>query len=104
MPSLNEIKQNVCLGVKRFNETSDTNKHIIRVELFGSYAYGNASNESDIDLLVEFADPHVGLFSLASVLSIMEEMTGGPVDIVQYPLPQDSLLDVGKTVLLYDAA
>ncbi len=104
MPSLSEIQRNVCLGVERFNETADAGKHIIRVELFGSHARGSASGGSDIDLLVEFADPHVGLFSLASVLSIMEEMTGGPVDIVQRPLPQDSLLDVGKTVLLYDAA
>ena len=101
MPTLSEIKNSVCFGVERFNGTADGDKRIVRVELFGSYARGNASNGSDIDLLIEFANPHVGLFSLASILSIMEEETGSSVDIVQYPLPQDSLLDLGKTVLLY---
>ena len=75
-----------------------------RVELFGSYASGCATGDSDVDLLVEFVTPNVGLFALAAVLEAMEAATGMPVDVVQSPLPADSLLEIERSVPLYAAA
>lgn len=104
MPTLDEIKRNVLKGAESYNNAVDFSKRVVRIELFGSYACGNASEDSDIDLLVEFATPHVGLFSLATILDAMEKATGMSVDIVQAPLPPGSLLEIERSVRLYDAA
>ena len=74
------------------------------MELFGSYADGRQTEESDIDLLVEFATPYVSLFNIVAALDALEEATGMSVDLVQSPLPDDALLEIESTVLLYEAA
>ena len=104
MYALDDIKAKVLEGIARYNKTAVAEKQVVRVDLFGSYASGNASDGSDIDLLVEFATPHVGLFALAAVLETMEDATGMSVDVVQAPLPADSLLEIDKQVSLYAAA
>lgn len=104
MRTLEEIRDLVLEGVARYNGTATPVKRVVRVELFGSYASGCATSESDIDLLVEFATPNVGLFALAAVLEAMETATGMSVDVVQAPLPTDSLLEIEKSVPLYAAA
>ena len=43
-----------------------------------------------------------GLLTLARVLSCMEERLGVSVDVVQDPVPDDSLLVVSKVVPLYE--
>lgn len=72
--------------------------------LFGSYANGSQNDESDVDLLVSFSSPVVSLFTLARVLEAMESRFDVPVDLVQDPLPADTLLEVDERVPLYEAA
>lgn len=48
--------------------------------LFGSVARGEATSESDVDLLVEFNRP-VGLFTLLGLQSYLEELLGCSVDV-----------------------
>jgi predicted nucleotidyltransferase len=48
--------------------------------LFGSVARGEATPESDVDLLVEFDRP-VGLFTLLRLQSYLEELLGCAVDL-----------------------
>ncbi len=48
--------------------------------LFGSAARGEASAESDVDLLVEFDRP-VGLFHFIEVKEFLERVLGRPVDL-----------------------
>ena len=48
--------------------------------LFGSVARGEATPESDVDLLVEFDRP-VGLFTLLGLQSYLEELLGCSVDL-----------------------
>ena len=57
-----------------------------RVELFGSYATGKNTPHSDVDLLVEFLQPHVSLLTLSALKFRMEELLGTEVDIVHAPL------------------
>ena len=38
-----------------------------RVELFGSYASGKNTIHSDVDLLVEFNQPHVSLLTISAL-------------------------------------
>ena len=99
-----DLQKRVVEGVESYNSKAAPDRRIVRVDLFGSYAMGGASEESDVDLLVEFVTSHVGLFTLAAVLEAMEEATGMQVDVVQSPLPEDSLLEIERSVSLYAAA
>ena len=74
-----------------------------KVELFGSYANGSNTPDSDVDLLVEFVQPHVSLLTLNDLKYRMEEMLGTDVDIVHGPLPRDSFLETDRRIPLYGA-
>ena len=104
MLTIAQIQEAVSDAAKRYNDGVDQDKFIASIELFGSYAEGRATETSDIDLIVEFAQPMVSLFTLASVLDVMEQATGKPVDLVQRPFPDDMLLEIDTTVKLYAAA
>ena len=72
-----------------------------RVELFGSYAKGTNTAESDVDLLVAFEQPRVSLLTLGSLKSRMEKLLGTEVDIVHAPLPDGSIIEADERILLY---
>ena len=74
-----------------------------KVELFGSYASGRNTPESDVDLLVEFSQPSVSLLLLSSLKLRLEELLGTDVDIVHGPLPENSLLKIDRRIPLYGA-
>lgn len=48
--------------------------------IFGSVARNEATERSDVDLLVEFSKP-VGLFDLFALQDELEEILGRPVDV-----------------------
>ena len=104
MYTIEELRERVLEGVERYNAKVPHERRIVRIELFGSYAAGRQNEDSDLDLLVEFAIEQVSLFNIIGVLEAMEETTGMSVDVVQIPLPQGALLDVERTVSLYAAA
>lgn len=72
-----------------------------RIELFGSYAQGRATEKSDVDLLVEFTSLAVSLLTISSMRRKLEQKLGVSVDLIHAPLPEDSFLEVGNTVILY---
>ena len=74
-----------------------------KVELFGSYADGRNTPQSDVDLLVEFAQPQISLLTLSALKFRMEELLGTDVDIIHGPLPEGSLLEVDRRIPLYGA-
>lgn len=76
---------------------------IKKVQLFGSYADNSATDNSDIDFLVEFDSDNVSLFTISSLKISMEEKLGVSVDIVHAPIPEDSIIEVGKVVDVYEA-
>ncbi|MBO4359911.1 MAG: nucleotidyltransferase domain-containing protein [Eubacteriaceae bacterium] len=84
-------------------DTASRDYPLRKVELFGSYANGNSTSQSDVDLLVEFKDPRVSLLTLSSLKYRMEELLGTDVDIIHGPLPEDSFLEVPRRILLYGA-
>lgn len=51
------------------------------VSLFGSVARGESTEDSDIDLLVEFSRP-IGLLQFVELKQLLEEVFGRPVDLV----------------------
>ena len=76
--------------------------NIKRVSLFGSYADGTQTEDSDIDLLVEFAEPAVSIFKLAGIKIKLQDLTGKSVDVIHSPIPPDSLIEIDKEVVLYE--
>lgn len=77
---------------------------IERVMLFGSYADGSATSESDIDLLVEFGARPITLLHYCGFREELAESLRLPVDVVKYPLSEEmnSYFKINKTVPLYE--
>ena len=73
---------------------------ITRASVFGSYAEGRQTTNSDIDLLVEFDDA-ISIYTLARLKLKMEESTGRNVDIVPTPIPAESFVRIRKEVPIY---
>ena len=86
-----EIIRNVVQGLK---STYD----LRTVSIFGSYAEGRATANSDLDLLVEFDYPTVSLIKLNALKYDLEDALGLPVDVIHAPLPANSMIQPGKVV------
>lgn len=102
MYTIDELKERVSEAAEAYNEEVPSDIRIERITLFGSYASERANDNSDVDLLVAFRSSIVSLITLAKVLSAMEEALNVSVDLVQDPLPEDSLLVIERKVSLYE--
>ncbi|MDP3957454.1 MAG: nucleotidyltransferase domain-containing protein [bacterium] len=80
----NTIKQKIVENI----ETFPHKEAIRRLALFGSQLHETATEESDIDILVEFQpNARIGFFKMSHMLQFLEKNTGHKVDLV----PQDGL-------------
>jgi predicted nucleotidyltransferase len=55
--------------------------HVKALSIFGSVARGEAREDSDVDILVEF-DRRVGLLAFVGLKLYLEQILGRPVDLV----------------------
>ena len=66
------------------------------IGIFGSYARGEQSSESDVDVLVRF-DKGATLLDLVAVSEYLENLLGIPVDVVSekslHPMMRDDVLN-----------
>jgi len=74
------------------------------VSYFGSYANGNATEQSDLDVIVEFTDDD--LISLLDVIALkcnLEDELSIKVDVLHAPLPEKAQkrLKIRKMVSVY---
>lgn len=71
------------------------------LSLFGSYAKGDPTTESDLDLLVEFQKP-LGLITFIKVEQELSELLGYKVDLVSrnslHPYLRDEVLSSAQVV------
>lgn len=76
---------------------------IKKIFLFGSYAKGNANDESDIDLLIEKGKP-LSLLKLSSFRQDVEDSLNLPVDVVTTSGIDEKFKNaiMGTEVLLYE--
>ena len=96
MLSINEISKAAATVANEYG--------IKKVMLFGSYAEGKNTPDSDVDILLEFDSlAVVTLLTLCSIKNRMEELLNVPVDVVTLPIPEDSLIEINKVVPLYAA-
>jgi predicted nucleotidyltransferase len=71
---------------------------LIKAAYFGSYAEQRATDESDLDLLVEFEQPAVSILTIIGLKQYLEDELAKPVDVIHAPLPEGSIISIGKTV------
>ena len=64
---------------KRFIESRF---HVIQIGLFGSFAAGNSTSKSDIDILVQFRKGHKDFFNYMRLRNYLQELLGREVDLV----------------------
>ncbi|HMO39964.1 MAG TPA: nucleotidyltransferase family protein [Saprospiraceae bacterium] len=57
--------------------------HIKRAGIFGSFAKGDETDESDIDILVELGD-EISLLKFVGIKHELEDVLGKKVDLVEY--------------------
>ncbi len=76
---------------------------IERAELFGSYANGQSTAASDVDIIMEFSTPQVSLLMLNDIRYRLEELLQTKVDLVHGPLPADGLLEIDRRITVYGA-
>lgn len=95
MPGIQEIIDNMNILAQEYP--------IKKAELFGSYADGRSTPDSDVDILVEFCSPHVSLIMLNHLKYRMEELLKKKVDIIHGPIPDDSMIEIGRRILIYGA-
>lgn len=77
--SKQELKQKIREAIEQSGFRDD----IQRVSLFGSYAYGVPSADSDVDLLIEFAPAsNVGFFKFFYIHEDLENRVQKKLDLV----------------------
>lgn len=76
---------------------------VIRAGVFGSFARGEATKNSDIDFLIRFI-PGKSLFDLVGVKLDIEDKLGKKIDVITYnsihPLLKNQIL--GEEKVLYE--
>lgn len=94
MLNLQDIKTQVDQVAKEFP--------IKKVEIFGSFANGTATQHSDVDFLVEFTEESVSLITLSGLKLRLEELLHTPVDVVHAPLSPESIITIERSVCVYE--
>lgn len=92
--TIKEIENKILPILKRY--------HVRRASLFGSIVRGEITEESDIDILVEFPET-ASLLDLAGLKIDIEELLGRNVDVLTYdslhPLLRDRILSEQVAIL-----
>ena len=72
--SLDELKERIAPIAKKYN--------IPAVYVFGSYARGDATEESDVDILLQRTDELAHGWAMGGLYEDLRESIGKPVDLI----------------------
>jgi len=75
-------RQEVLEMLSQFRQTRQDEFGIVRIGIFGSTARETASDQSDVDVVVELSKPD--LLQLVGIKQELEALLDRPVDIVRY--------------------
>ena len=75
-------RDEILLALRKFKERNPRKYNIVKIGVFGSAARDDMKEESDVDVVVELAEPD--LFMLIGIKQDLEEQLQRPVDIVRY--------------------
>lgn len=73
-----------------------------QMSLFGSYANGNADENSDVDFLVEFSTSVPTLFDIYGLQEEITRKLGVSVDVIALPLAKPESFHIGRSVVIYE--
>ena len=94
MLSVQQISDGVKLAAKEYPT-------LTKAELVGPYADGNATEDSNVELLMEFTTPVISLFTLGGLQVTLEEILGNKVYVYHAPLPKSSSVLVNRRIPVY---
>ena len=96
MLTVDDIKKTVAEIAPAYN--------LKKVTLFGSRARGNYREDSDVDLIVEFAkEKKVTLFTIANLMNCLEDIFGVKVDVIHGPKKDSWIIEIDKEIEIYAA-
>ena len=75
-------RDDIIAGLRHFKKGNQHRYGIEKIGIFGSFARGDMSTESDIDVVVLLEKQD--LFNLIGIKQDLEEQLGVPVDVVSY--------------------
>ena len=78
----NGVKQRGVVEISRDNKDKIREFGVKRIGLFGSFARGEATEDSDIDLIVEFEKGEATLNNFMRLVEYLETLFGRKVDIL----------------------
>ena len=96
MLTVDFIKQAVIPLAVKYN--------ISKIDLFGSYAKGSATEKSDADFLVEFNSKSPSIFKVMGFKEELQSSLKYPVDVITLPLVRPEKLNVDNVVNIYERA
>lgn len=76
---------------------------VLSIDLFGSFASEENTEDSDVDLLVCFDEKVASLFDMSGLKLDIQEKLNTKVDVVAGPLKENSYLTINKKVRIYEA-
>jgi predicted nucleotidyltransferase len=76
---------------------------VLIIDLIGSYANGENTEDSDVDLLVYFDEKVASLFDMSGLKLDIQDKLNTKVDVVAGPLKENSHLTIGKKIRIYEA-
>lgn len=83
-----QIKKKIILVLKKYN--------VKKAGIFGSFARGDYSKDSDVDILIQIDDNKVSLLQVIAIENELQDKIGKKVDVVEYealhPLIKKSVL------------
>ena len=92
-------KNRIIETIKRHKREIETRFDVERIGLFGSYAQGKASENSDIDIYVEFKRKNFD--NLAGLWVYLEELFRRKVDLVYPGQKPGKILDEIRKKVIY---
>jgi hypothetical protein len=75
-------RDDILRVLARFRDTRRDEYGIVRIGVFGSVARGESTETSDVDVVVELAQPD--LLLLVGIKQELEELLHRPVDVVRH--------------------
>ena len=75
---------------------------IRRAVLFGSRANGTSTDDSDVDLIMEFSKP-ITLITLSLIKERLEEILKTDVDVIHGPIQSTDMIEIDKEIEVYAA-
>ena len=73
-----------------------------RAVLFGSRANGTSTDDSDVDLIMEFSKP-ITLITLSLIKERLEEILKTDVDVIHGPIQSTDMIEIDKEIEVYVA-